>query len=117
MEAGGSPKRKCAEKKIEAPSVGDVPRSNRRAAPAKPSSLCGPHRLNLKAEVQPHWVGEACSDWGRQMFPRRNPLAFNRVSVGVVSLCGSGSEQHGGRKTLQRRQAAAPQQALGLRST
>lgn len=50
------------------------------------------------------------------MFPRRNPPAFNRVSVGVVSLSGSGSELHRGRKTLQRRQAAAPLQALGLQS-
>lgn len=86
------------------------------AAPAKTSSLCGRQRLNLKAEAQPHWVGEACSEWGRQMFPRRNPPAFSRVSVGVVSLSSSGSEMHRGRKTLQRRQAAAPQQALGLRS-
>lgn len=58
MRAGGSPKRKCAEKKIEAPPVGVVPRSNCRGlSPKKPSSLIGPQKLNPKAAAQLRFTG------------------------------------------------------------
>lgn len=61
MKAGGSPKRKCAEKKIEAPPVGAVPKSNCCGlSPQKPSSLSGPQELNLKATTQLRFTG-----WGK----------------------------------------------------
>lgn len=86
--------------------------------PQKPSSLSGPQKLNLNARAQLRVIGWGkLVGLGRQMFPWRHPPTFNRLSLGVVSFSGSRSELHGGRKTLQRRQAGALQQALLLQST
>lgn len=61
VKAGVSPKCKCAGKKIKAPPVGAVPKSNCCGlSPKKPSSLSGPQKLDLKAAVQLRFIG-----WGK----------------------------------------------------